>query len=280
MARAGKCSPAWGCAGNATALADLAPMFELCGAGLSVPGRMILHPLSLTLSGTGVCGLIGHNGSGKTTLLRLLARQIAPSEGKLRFQDRDLAAWPGRAFARQLAYLPQNPPAAPGLTVRELVALGRFPWHGTLGRVTDRDRAAVESAMKRTGVARFADELVANLSGGERQCAWIALCVAQESRCLLLDEPTSALDVAHQVDVLDVVRTLNREAGIGVVIVLHDINLAARYCDELLALQAGRLIARGPPDTIMQEDVLHEIYGLRLGLAPHPAGLAPIAYVP
>ena len=255
-------------------------MFELSGVGVEVPGRTLLHPLDLALSGAGVCGLIGHNGSGKTTLLRLLARQRTPSRGRLRFGGRDLADWPSRAFARQLAYLPQNPPLAPGLTVRELVALGRFPWHGTLGRVSDRDRAAVEAAMARTGVTSFADRQVSSLSGGERQCAWIAMCVAQESRCLLLDEPISALDVAHQVDVLQVIQDLNRAHGIGIVVVLHDINLAARFCDELLALNGGRLIARGVPESIMREPVLQSIYGVRLGLMPHPAGLAPIAYVP
>lgn len=255
-------------------------MFELSGVGVEVPGRTLLHPLTLALSGAGVCGLIGHNGSGKTTLLRLLARQRAPSRGRLAFLGRNLADWPGRAFARQLAYLPQHPPFAPGLTVRELVALGRFPWHGALGRVTVRDRAAVETAMNRTGVARFADREVSSLSGGERQCAWIAMCVAQESRCLLLDEPISALDVAHQLDVLRVVRELNRAHGIGVVAVLHDINLAARFCDELVALRGGRLAARGTPEAIMRESVLDGIYGVRLGLLPHPAGLAPIAYVP
>ena len=256
------------------------PMFELSGVGVEVPGRTLLHPLSLSISGAGVCGLIGHNGSGKTTLLRLLARQRAPSRGRLFFMGRDLADWPGRAFARQLAFLPQNPPPAPGLTVRELAMLGRFPWHGALGRVTSRDRAAVEAAMARTGVAPFADRLVSSLSGGERQCASIAMCVAQESRCLLLDEPISALDVAHQVDVLRVVRDLSRAHGIGVVVVLHDINLAARFCDELLALRGGRLIARGAPDAIMHGPVLDRIYGIRLDLLPHPAGLAPIAYVP
>lgn len=255
-------------------------MFELSGVGVEVPGRTLLHPLSLSISGAGVCGLIRHSGSGKTTLLRLLARQRAPSRGRLFFMGCDLADWPGRAFARQLACLPQNPPPAPGLTVRELVMLGRFPWHGALGRVTNRDCTAVEVAMARTGVAPFTDRLVSSLSGGERQCAWIAMCVAQESRCLLLDEPISALDVAHQVDVLRVVRDLNRAHGVGIVVVLHDINLAARFCEELLALRGGRLIARGAPGAIMREPTLDRIYGIRLGLLPHPAGLALIAFVP
>lgn len=255
-------------------------MFELSGVGAEVPGRPLLHPLSLSISGAGVCGLIGHNGSGKTTLLRLLARQLTPDRGTVAFLGRDLASWPGRDLARHLAYLPQDPPPAPGLLVRELVALGRFPWHGALGRVADRDRAAVRDAMDRTGVAPLADRSLSSLSGGERQRAWIALCVAQGGRCLLLDEPTSALDVAHQVEVLRVVQTLNRRHGIGVVAVLHDVNLAARFCDELLALRGGRLVAHGAPGEIMRESVLREIYGIRLGLMPHPAGSAPIAYVP
>jgi iron-chelate-transporting ATPase len=256
------------------------PMFELSGVGFDVPGRTLLQPLSLALSGGGVCGLIGHNGSGKTTLLRLLARQAAPSRGTLRFMGRDLADWPGRTLARSLAYLPQNPPLAPGLLVRELVALGRYPWHGALGRVDDRDRAAVRGAMARTGITPLAEREVSSLSGGERQRSWIAMCLAQEAGCLLLDEPISALDVAHQMEVLKLLAELNRAHGIGVVVVLHDLNLAARYCDELLALRAGEVVARGAPDAIMQEAVLQDIYGVQLGLLPHPAGHPPIAYVP
>lgn len=255
-------------------------MFQLEGAGAAAPGRTLLHPLHLSLSGKGVCGLIGHNGSGKTTLLRLLARQLRPSQGRVLFQGRDLLSWPGRALAREIAYLPQHPPLAQDLLVRELVTLGRFPWHGPLGRVGQRDRDAVEAAMRRTGVAPFADRSVSHLSGGERQCAWIAMCVAQESRCLLLDEPTSALDIRHQVEVLEVVRELSRAHGIGIVVVLHDINLAARYCDELVALHGGRLIARGAPGSIMHADVLQRIYGVPLGLMPHPSGQAPVAYLP
>ncbi|MGI4953751.1 MAG: ABC transporter ATP-binding protein [Janthinobacterium lividum] len=254
--------------------------FELSGAAVEAGGRTLLHPLDLVIGGAGIHGLIGHNGSGKTTLLRLLAGQQPPSRGQVRFGGRALRAWPHRAFARQLAYMPQNPPLDPALRVRDLVAMGRFPWHGTLGRVSDADRAAVLSAMQRTGVAAMADRPLGSLSGGERQRALIALCVAQGSRCLLLDEPTSALDVAHQMQVLSAVRALTLADGIGVVIVLHDINLAARFCDELIALRGGRLIARGSPAEIMSAPVLESIYGAPLGVVPHPGGRAPIAYLP
>ena len=254
-------------------------MFQLDAVTVQAGGRPVLHKLDLRIGGPGVCGLIGHNGSGKSTLLRVLARQLAPSSGAVQFAGRDLRHWPRRKLARHLAYLPQATPDTGGLTVRELVALGRFAWHGPLGRFGAGDRAAVEAAMGRTGVARFAGDLADQLSGGERQCAWIAMCVAQQTRCLLLDEPVSALDVANQMRVMRVVQELSREGGIGVVVVLHDLNLAAQYCDELVALREGRVIARGTPGQVMQPDTLEAIYRVRLGLLPHPAGRAPIAYL-
>ncbi|MGI4810436.1 MAG: ABC transporter ATP-binding protein [Janthinobacterium lividum] len=255
-------------------------MFELSGVSVTAGPRTLLHGIDLSLDGTGLVGLIGHNGSGKSTLLRVLARQLAPSTGHVRFGGRRLQDWGMREFARQLAYLPQEPPATTGMTVRDLVGLGRYAWHGALGRFGTDDRVAVEAAMERTGMARFAGRAVAELSGGERQCCWIAMSLAQEARCLLLDEPTAALDLAHQRVVLDVLRSLNREHGIGIVIVLHDINLAARYCDELVALRTGRLIARGAAADIMTTERLREIYAVDLGLLPHPSGGAPIAYLP
>lgn len=178
-----------------------------------------------------------------------------------------------------MAYLPQFTPAADGMTVRELVALGRFPWHGALGRVTAADRAAVEEAIARTGMAGLAGRLVDTLSGGERQRAWLAMMLAQDTECLLLDEPTSALDVAHQVEVLALVRRLSLERSLGVVVVLHDVNMAARYCDEILALGGGRLVARGSPAEIMRPEMLARIYGLPMGVLPHPATGQPIGYV-
>lgn len=253
--------------------------FRLKGITFAAEGRTLLHPLSLDLPPGQVLGLIGHNGSGKSTLLKLLARQQAPSAGSLTYAGRPLADWGHRALARAIAYLPQQTAPTDGMLVRELVALGRYPWHGALGRFSEADQAKVAEAMRLTGVATLADRLVDTLSGGERQRVWLAMLVAQDAGCLLLDEPISALDIAHQVEVLSLVRQLCRERGTGVVLVLHDVNMAARYCDEILALKSGRLVARGTPAAIMTEARLEEIYGLPLGVQRHPESGHPMSYL-
>jgi len=165
------------------------------------------------------------------------------------------------------------------MTVRELTAMGRYPWHGALGRYGAEDRNRVEEAIALVGLKPFAGRLVDSLSGGERQRAWLAMLVAQNSRCLLLDEPTSALDIAHQVEVLALIQRLSRERGLTVIAVLHDINMAARYCDRLVALRQGEVIAEGEPAAIMQADVLGTIYGIPMGILPHPQGGAPVSFV-
>ena len=206
-----------------------APIYEVEAVSFAVGGRTLLHPLSFVIPARQVCGLIGHNGSGKSTLLKLLARQQAPTNGDVRFAGTPLPKWENRAFARKVAYLPQQPPPADGMTVRELVALGRYPWHGALGRFGARDSAKVLEAMELTDVARFANRAVDSLSGGERQRVWLAMLVAQDSDCLLLDEPISALDIAHQIEVLQLVRALGEQRGLGVVVVLHDIKWPAAF---------------------------------------------------
>jgi iron complex transport system ATP-binding protein len=165
------------------------------------------------------------------------------------------------------------------MTVRELVALGRYPWHGALGRFGPEDRRKVAEAMALTDVASRAGQLVDTLSGGERQRAWIAMLVAQDADCVLLDEPISALDVAHQVEVLSLVARLGRERGVGSVVVLHDVNMAARFCDEIVALHSGRLVDRGKPAAIMTPARLEAIYGVPFATVPHPDTGAPIGFV-
>lgn len=254
-----------------------APLYEIEGASFEADGRVLLEPLSLSLTAGCMIALIGHNGSGKSTLLKLLARQQAPSRGALRFAGRELGTWSAREFARRVAYLPQHPPPATDMTVRELVALGRYPWHGALGRLREEDHAMIEEALRVTDTARFATQFADHLSGGERQRAWLAMLVAQRASCLLLDEPTSALDIAHQIDVLRLLRSLADAHGLSVVIVLHDINLAARFCDELVALHSGRLLTCGTPTNLMQGPVLESIYGVPMDIVPHPHGGNPIA---
>lgn len=246
---------------------------------VSVESRTLLRVPELTFAGGRVTGLIGPNGAGKTTLLELLARQSRPTTGDIRFDGEPIDRWGSREFARRVAYLPQQPPAATGLTVQELVALGRYPWHGALGRFDSRDEASVEEAMGKARVNSFADRLVETLSGGERQRAWLAMLMAQDADCLLLDEPTSALDVAQQVDVMRLIRSLSHEEGVGVVVVLHDVNVAARFCDRLVALQGGELAAKGRPADLMDGAVLEDIYGVDMGVLRHPSRGYPISFV-
>jgi iron-chelate-transporting ATPase len=229
------------------------------------------------LSSSGVTGLIGQNGSGKSTLLRVIARQQKLSHGSLELFGVPLATLSDRAFAREVAYLPQNTPMAPGITVRELVALGRYPWHGALGRFTSHDTVKVDSAIAAMNLSTFADRFVDSLSGGERQRCWIAMLLAQDARLLLLDEPISALDIAHQIHVLRLIRQIARDMDIAVVIVIHDINLAARYCDDLVALKLGRVVARGTPDRLMTVDLLSEIFGVAMSVISHNG--TPLAFV-
>ncbi|MFI0487779.1 MAG: Fe3+-hydroxamate ABC transporter ATP-binding protein FhuC [Yersinia sp. (in: enterobacteria)] len=253
--------------------------FALCELSFSVQGRILLQPLSLTFPRGKFCGLIGHNGSGKSTLLKMLGRHQPPSGGEVLLNDVPLTQWDNRAFAREVAYLPQQLPAAEGMTVRELVAIGRYPWHGPLGRFRHEDRQQVEEAIALVDLKPLAGRLVDSLSGGERQRAWLAMLVAQNSRCLLLDEPTSALDIAHQVEVLRLIQHLSHERGLTVIAVLHDINMAARYCDHLVALRRSEMIAQGSVDCLMQSEVLEQIYGIPMGIFPHPAGGAPVSFV-
>lgn len=241
-------------------------MFRVDGAAVRFGTRTVLHPLALELARGRVHGLIGANGSGKSTLLKLLARQRRPDSGRVLFLDREVGGYSDRDFARRVAYMPQFTPPADGMTVRELVALGRFPWHGTLGRFSAADRGKVADAIALTSLGGLADRLVETLSGGERQRAWLAMMLAQDGDCLLLDEPTSALDIAHQVEMLALIRDLSRQRGLTVVIVLHDINMAARYCCEIVALREGRLVAGGTPKQVMQPAVLKAIYALDMGV--------------
>lgn len=256
-----------------------APLYSLNGVSFSTATRQIVHPVDLELAPGRVYALVGPNGSGKSTLVKMLARQLTPTAGQLRLLDKTLPEYGDRQFAQHVAYMPQFTPPAESMSVRELVALGRYPWHGALGRFSDADAAKVEEALDQTSLMRLADRMVDSLSGGERQRAWLAMMLAQDTQCLLLDEPTSALDIAHQVEILALIRRLSAERRIGVVIVLHDINMAARYCDEIVALRDGAIVTRGTPEAILDGKVLQSIYGLPMGILQGPAAGSPVAYV-
>ncbi len=246
---------------------------------MAVERRVILAPTQLALSRGRVTGIIGRNGSGKSTLLKCLARQLTPSQGRVVLEERPAQDWSARAFARKLGYLPQQAPAATGLTGDELVAFGRYPWRGALGRMGRHDREAVAEAMALADTTEFADRLVDRLSGGERQRVWITMLIAQETDFLLLDEPIAALDLAHQIEVLSLLRALSRRRDSGIVVVLHDINMAARFCDDIVALRDGAIVAQGPPYAVLQPDLLETIFGVTMRLfTDDAAGVC--AYVP
>ncbi len=185
-----------------------------------------------------------------------------------------------KEYARKVAYLPQQTPDTDGMTVKEVVALGRYPWHGALGRFSGNDRAKVGEALELTSMTAMADRIVDTLSGGERQRAFLAMLVAQDTECLLLDEPISALDINHQIEVMRLIQKLAHDHSRSVLIVLHDINMAARYCDRLdctCPAASSWLMTR--PRALITTDRLDAIYGVRMGIFRHPETQAPISYV-
>ena len=250
----------------------MSAFFEVSNLGVRIGDSPILQDINLGFAEGEVTALLGHNGSGKSTLLKVLARHQPPTSGHARLLGKSFQQTGAREFARTVGYLPQHPPATDGLTVRELVALGRYPWRGPLGRYTAEDHQLIDQAIADTGLEAFSHRSVDTLSGGERQRAWIAMLLAQQTRCLLLDEPISALDVKHQVETLRLVHRLAESRELTVIVVLHDVDLAARFCDRLVALKAGRLIADGRPDEIMKEGTLEAIYSVPMGVMERAPG--------
>ena len=253
-------------------------MFRLKQVSFSVPNRTLLSPTSLNFELGKVYGLIGHNGSGKSTLIKLMARQNKLSSGEITVKGKRIEEWGSRAFAREVAYLPQHLPTATQLTARELIQMGRYAWNGLLKSNKQQDQLAVENALALTHTQAFAEQQVDVLSGGERQRIWLAMLLAQQSNFLLLDEPLSALDIAHQVEVMQLIQRLSRELNLGVVVVIHDVNLAAAFCDELIALHSGKLLEQGTPQQLMTSETLQRIYGVRLNVIPHPQTQAPVVF--
>ncbi|MCG2623254.1 ABC transporter ATP-binding protein [Arthrobacter sp. I2-34] len=243
---------------------------------LSYGGRAVLQDLTVALSPGQVSIIVGANACGKSTLLRGLARLLRPGSGTVLLDGKDIHARPTREVARVLGLLPQSPVAPDGLTVAELVGRGRYPHQGWFRQWTSRDVEAVRAAMAATNTLQLAGRGVDELSGGQRQRVWIAMALAQETDILLLDEPTTFLDVAHQVEVLDLVTDLNRNRGTTVAIVLHDLNLAARYADHLIALKAGQVLAQGAPSAVVTEELVAEVFGLQSRIINDPVSGTPM----
>lgn len=231
----------------------------------------VLADLNVEFGPGTISAVVGPNGSGKSTLLRALARLLRPTAGGVYLDGEAINSLSSRAVARRLAMLPQGPSSPEGLRVRELVEQGRYPHAGPLRMLRHQDHSAVADALGMTEMEHLADRPVGQLSGGERQRAWIAAALAQATPLLLLDEPTTFLDVRYQLEVLELVESLNRDRGITIVMALHDLNHAARYASRILAMGAGRIVADGKPQDILTERNLTKVFGVRASILTDPA---------
>ncbi|SHE93458.1 iron complex transport system ATP-binding protein [Loktanella atrilutea] len=238
--------------------------------------RTVLQSLDLDVAKGGITAIVGANACGKSTLLRTMSRLLVPATGQVLLNGKSIHHTPPRALAQRLGLLPQSPTAPDGMTVADLVSRGRHPHHGMLSRWTAADDAAVARAMTVTGTADLAEREIDALSGGQRQRVWIAMALAQQTDVLLLDEPTTFLDIAHQIEVLDLLVDLNRADGTTIVMVLHDLNLAARYADRILALAQGHLHAAGTPEDVLTSDTVRHVFGLACQIITDPVSGKPM----
>ncbi|MFJ4171511.1 ABC transporter ATP-binding protein [Paenarthrobacter sp. NPDC089714] len=244
----------------------------LSAAGLTLgyDGRIISENLDVSIPPLSFTAIIGPNACGKSTLLRALSRLLTPTSGRVMLDGKQIQKYSTREVARQLGLLPQTSTAPDGITVMDLVARGRFPHQSMLKQWSPEDEAAVTKAMDATDITHLADRHINELSGGQRQRVWLALVLAQESPIMLLDEPTTYLDISHQLEILNLCRELHRSGRYTLVAVLHDLNLAFRYADHLIAMKDGVKVAEGSPSDIVTADLVREVFGLESLVIPDP----------
>ncbi len=243
---------------------------------LAYGARTVVEELDLALAPGKITAIVGANGCGKSTLLRALARLISPRAGQVLLDGKELHRQHPKEVARVLGLLPQSPIAPEGIVVADLVGRGRHPHQKLLAGWSTEDYDAVAAALEATHTTDLADRPVDELSGGQRQRVWIAMALAQSTDILLLDEPTTFLDVAHQVEVLDLLYDLNARRGTTIVMVLHDLNLAARYADVLVAVSEGRVYASGPPADVVTPTLVSDVFGLDSEVIPDPISGTPL----
>ncbi len=244
---------------------------------ISRQGNTLLDNVSCEVGSNQLVALVGHNGSGKSTLIKALAGEMMTNGGSISLDERYISDYSSKELARRMAYLPQQLPEAAGFSVRELVMLGRYPHQKWLQKPSQIDKDKVAEAMRITQTEAFADRTTATLSGGERARVWLAMCLAQDTRYLLLDEPLAALDMHYQLEVIQLIRRLVDEQGLSVVIIIHDINLAAQYADRVIALKNGRICHDGDINSTMQPTILHKIFNVDMQLLSHPITGQPVA---
>ena len=252
-----------------------APLLEASGIHVELGGQAILRDVEVTVRRGEVVGLVGPNGAGKSTLLRVVTGMLRPSAGTVAIEGDALGTLARRELAMRVAVVQQLPEAPPTMRVRDLVLLGRHPHLGLLARESRHDFDVVAEAMRRAGCDRFADRELGSLSGGERRRAFIARALAQEATLLLLDEPTSNLDAHAQVEILELVADL-AAGGSGVLLIVHDLTLAAAYCDRVVLLDRGEVVAEGPPSEVVTSEHVQRVYGRGVTVLAHPVSGAPV----
>jgi len=238
------------------------PVLETRGLTVQFGTTTAVSDVTLTVAPGSITAVIGPNGCGKSTLLRAMGRLTTPDGGTVLLDGHSIAKLPTREVAKSLGILPQSPLAPEGMTVGDLVSRGRDPHRRWYDQWSSSDETVVLESLRRTGMSEFADRQLDSLSGGQRQRAWIAMALAQGTDILLLDEPTTFLDVVHQLDVLELVTELHREQGITIVMVLHDLSMAARYADRLIAMRSGRVIADGHPTDVVTAAMMETVFEL------------------
>lgn len=227
---------------------------------ISYEDNLVVTDLELQIPQGKLTAIIGPNGCGKSTVLKAAGRLLTPKRGMVYLSGEDIRRFSTREVAQQMAILPQSPQAPPGLTVGELVAYGRFPHQQGYGKLKPEDKRIIAWALEVTKLAEFATTSVDTLSGGQRQRVWIAMALAQQTELILLDEPTTYLDLSYQLEVLELLYRLNREQGCTIAMVLHDLNLAARFADHMIAIRGGKIIRHGSPENVMTPNVLRETF--------------------
>ncbi|MGM9923656.1 MAG: ABC transporter ATP-binding protein [Bacillus sp. (in: firmicutes)] len=238
----------------------------------------VFRDLNVQLKEGKITTIIGPNGCGKSTLLKTLGRILKQKKGKVFLQDQDVHSISTKQIAKQLAILSQNPVAPPQLKVEELISYGRYPHRNNVNKLTAADQEVIEWAMELTKTIDFRHRELSQLSGGQRQKVWLAMALAQETGILLLDEPTTYLDMAHQLEVLQIVERLNKEHGCTIVMVLHDINHAARFSDEIIAMKGGEIIKAGTPGDILTKEVLKQVFEIDARVMIDPSNGAPVCF--